>query len=273
MKSGYLKATEPAKTVEDVIRHVDEVIEVSRSRRSRIGYFAALYRHVAVKFKASAEEGVFRHPELIDKLDVVFLNRYLEALRQFQEGQKPSRSWQVAFNATGDPKPTTMQHLMLGMNAHINFDLGIAAAEACSKDELPLLHEDFERMNAILASLLKGVEDDLARIWPALRFVNRLFGRMESLIVDFSMKEARELAWKLAVELAEAHEAERAKKMQNLDTEVGEIGRLIWKPPFPASIALRAIRLGERGTVSEIIDRLVKMAPAPMPVTVEGARV
>ena len=49
---------------------------------------------------------------------------------------------------------------MIGMNAHINLDLGIAAATvAPTPAELEALHADFNRINDVLARLVRIVED------------------------------------------------------------------------------------------------------------------
>jgi hypothetical protein len=43
------------------------------------------------------------------------------------------------------------------MNAHINLDLGIAAAQVAPGPALPALHTDFLCINAILASVVATV--------------------------------------------------------------------------------------------------------------------
>ena len=64
----------------------------------------------------------------MERLDAIFAARYLEAVQQLWSGSVPSRSWRVAFDAATQPGPIVLQHLLLGMNAHINLDLSIAAA-------------------------------------------------------------------------------------------------------------------------------------------------
>jgi len=44
-------------------------------------------------------------------------------------GQTPTESWVKAFDATEFWWLIVLQHLLMDMNAHINLDLGIAAAE------------------------------------------------------------------------------------------------------------------------------------------------
>ena len=93
-----------------------------------MGYFPALYRKVTVEVKRGIEERVFDDGPRMERLDVVFAKRYLDAFDAYMEGGAPTRAWVLAFETTGQWWPIVLQHLLLGMNAHINLDLGIAAA-------------------------------------------------------------------------------------------------------------------------------------------------
>jgi hypothetical protein len=103
-----------------------------------------------------------------------------------------------------EPGPLVIQHLMLGMNAHINLDLGIAAASvAPTPQALEALHADFNRINDVLARLVRIVEDQLCTICPPLqRLADRI--TVEDHVFDFGMNSAREVAWKLAQDLVAA---------------------------------------------------------------------
>jgi hypothetical protein len=48
-------------------------------------------------------------------------------------------------------------HLLPGMNAHLNFHLGIGPAQACPEDQLPGLKSCAHNTNRVLAGLLKQV--------------------------------------------------------------------------------------------------------------------
>lgn len=264
----YLKSIGPAHSVDQVIERVEEVIEAAREHNSRIGYFAALYLQVARKFKESVESGIFQHPDLIDGLDVVFMNRYLEAIRQYQEGKTPSPPWEQAFRAGESNRPTVLQHLMLGMNAHINYDLSIAISQACPAQDMPRLRPDFETMNGVLFSLLREVEEELARIWPLLRTFHRFFGKIEDAIIKEGMVEARHLAWERAAELVHSQPQEQEAITHRLGREVARLGHVIWKPGVLLGSMLAAVRAGEPRSARQIIDilddsftRLAKLQP------------
>jgi hypothetical protein len=114
-----------AKNIDQVIQQLDDIIDWSIKSNSRLGYFAALYRKVTLKVKAGISDGLFEDGARMERLDVIFANRYLEAFEQNQKKVSPTRSWQLAFEASNQWWPMVLQHLLLAMNAHINLDLGI----------------------------------------------------------------------------------------------------------------------------------------------------
>jgi len=247
-----------AASIDQVIELLAEIVDWSRSSGSRRGYFATLYRKVTVNVEAKIAQGnVFDDNERLERLDVIFANRYLNAFHHYRNDQRPTQSWTYAFRESKRWWPIVLQHLLLGMNAHINLDLGIAAARTAPGKELPKLHDDFNRINSVLASLVDEVHGDLAAIWPALRIMNRyLIG--EKAIINFSMEKARDQAWSVAERLAPPREAEQGEAIAQLDHEVAKFARVIRSPGVLIGTATKMVRLGERGTVPQIIDILAK---------------
>ncbi|HEY6348039.1 MAG TPA: DUF5995 family protein, partial [Candidatus Angelobacter sp.] len=126
----------PAETIEQVIQALDQIIDSAWTEKSRLGYFAALYRRVTRSVKQGIDQGKFQNGPLMEKLDVTFANRYLTAYEQFRSKQAPTLSWQLAFRSTSAWYPLIVQQLLIGINAHINLDLGIAAATVAPGDKL-----------------------------------------------------------------------------------------------------------------------------------------
>ncbi len=207
--------------------------------------------------KEGIAAGRFEDGPRMERLDVLFANRYLAAVESLRRGEPPTRSWQVSFEAAGRWWPIVLQHLLLGMNAHINLDLGIAAARTAPGAELAALETDFNRINEVLAELVDGVKEELSTVWPRLRRLDRLAGSAEDRIINFSISEARDHAWKLAQRLAPLGPEEQAAEIAATDRVVAKLGRLIWKPGPVARLTTGFIRLGERGSVPEIIDLLL----------------
>lgn len=246
-----------AQNIEEVIRLLDDRIARARAAASPMGYFPALYRKVTVRVRDGIRAGEFEDNPRMERLDVVFANRYLDALDALDAGRRPTGVWDLAFTAARSWRPIVLQHLLVGMNAHINLDLGIAAAETAPGQSLPGLKCDFEHINTILASLTGGVKKDLTDIWPALGFFDEALGTAEDVIANFSMEKARDSAWALAEQLASTPAAGRAAVIRARDEEATKFGRFLldpgWMVRFPALI----VRVTERGSVPRKIDLLV----------------
>jgi Family of unknown function (DUF5995) len=245
-----------ARSLADVLTSLDAIIARSAAAGSPIGYFAALYRQVTRDVERGIRQGDFEDASRMERLDVTFANRYLSAYDAYSHGRPTTRSWAVAFEAAGSWWPTVIQHLLLGMNAHINLDLGIAAAEVAPGPSLAGLEADFGRINGILASRVDGVEDVLAGIWPALRLLDIGAGRTDEAVVNFSIRRARDHAWAVARRLAVLGGEERDRAIDDVDRETALLGGLVRHPGPWIGTKLRIVRLGEMGSVSRKIDAL-----------------
>src|SRR4051812_18744301 len=154
-----------ARSIDEVIAALDRIIATAATDRSRIGFFASLYRQVTLRVRQGIAGGLFEDGPRMERLDTLFANRYLDALAAWQADDLTSKSWRLAFDASRRTDLLILQHLLLGINAHINLDLGIAAATVCPGDALPALRPDFERIMQILSALtdqVKGVLDQFS---------------------------------------------------------------------------------------------------------------
>ena len=132
-----------ATTLDEVIAQLDAIISTSKQQSSRLGYFACLYRKMTMAVKQGITDHLFQDGPRMEKLDVIFANRYLTAYNTFTQNKSVTQAWQVAFEATAKNDYIALQHLLLGINAHINLDLGIAAAEASEGTDINALEKDF----------------------------------------------------------------------------------------------------------------------------------
>lgn len=220
-------------TIDEVITRLNELIDEALRKESRIGYFAGLYERVTTNVRRALVAGnVFRNNQRMERLDVIFADRFLNAWDKFSTGGQPTASWRVAFEVLDNPGPLVVQHLMLGMNAHINLDLGIAAAEvAPTMEELQSLKPDFMTINEILGRLLGVVELELGQICPRFSRAQRLtffFPSLEDKLFGFGMGAARDLAWLLAEQIVAAGEANREHVIAKRDAETAVVGKSLY---------------------------------------------
>lgn len=247
-----------ANTIEEVIAHLDQIIQDSITEENPLGYFAALYQNVTIQVKESLGTHYFENDERMEKLDVIFANRYLEAYARYKEDKATTKSWAKAFNASKENKIIVLQHLLLGMNAHINLDLGIAAAEVSEPDTILDLKSDFNKINELLASLVNEVENDLAEIWPTLLKILKFFKKVDDFLVNFSMQIARDEAWKFATKIVGASPSDKILFINDKDEKVAAFSKNITKHGFFIRMIFWIIRLGERGSIADKIKLLIR---------------
>lgn len=187
------------KTIDEVITRLDEIIEKECVNNSCMAYFPILYRKVTVRIKEGIQNNEFENNQRMEKLDVLFANRYIDAYESSGFNKPFTKSWKNAFEAAKTGKLLIMQHLLLGINAHINLDLGIAAAETVGDDgELMDFENDFNKINAILASMIANVEAKIISVSPLFGLLDKFGKGREDKLVSFSINIARDGAWLFA---------------------------------------------------------------------------
>lgn len=246
----------PIQTIDQVIDALAQILEESKHNNDPLGYFAALYQKVTIKVKEGIQNGFFEDGDRMEKLDVIFAKRYIEAFYAHKEGKPVTASWQKAFEHSNYFWAIVLQHLLVGMNAHINLDLGIAAAQVAENENIENLKGDFDKINEILSSLVAEVEHDLSAIWPTLRKILKLTHKVDNFLIDFSMELARDGAWKFATSLWQTPPENIDQAIILRDQKVAEKTKIITNPGWIVQLILAIARLGEQGTVTKKIIEL-----------------
>jgi F420-0:gamma-glutamyl ligase-like protein len=150
-----------------------------------------------------------------------------------------------------------LQHLLLGINAHISLDLGIAAATVAPGSSIATIKNDFDKINAILASQVDTVEVQLAGIFPLLKPIDRLAGRLDEEFACFSVNIARDAAWQMALHLASlTNETEKENFIRERDKAVSSFAMKLYRPGIIINGLITLFRVGEIGTVRSKIEWL-----------------
>ncbi len=245
----------PAGTIGGVLARLDGILERCLRDGSRLGYFAALYRSVTRRVRDGIAAGRFEDGPRMERLDVIFAGRYLDAVDRHWKGEEPTRSWRLAFRAAGRRPPTILQHLLLGMNAHINLDLAVAAAEAAG-DALPGLKRDFDEVTILLGELIQDVQEQIESVSPWLGVIDVVGGRTDEEVGAFAIGKARSLAWCAAEALAPLGPEARSREISRHDDVVVLVGEGILSPGPLLLTAHLLTRSRETRPVRDVIEVL-----------------
>ena len=83
--------------------------------------FVATYQRTTRAVEAAVARGEFEDPGWVGRWDVAFANLYLTTFESqlFRDEEVP-RPWRPAFSAA--PSLPPLRHVLLGINAHVNYD-------------------------------------------------------------------------------------------------------------------------------------------------------
>ncbi len=215
------------RSIDQVVERLDQIIEDAARSGSRLGYFAALYNRVTITVRDGVRAGAFADNARMERLDVAFANRYLAAYDAHMAGAPPTGAWALAFEAAQHGSLSVLQHLFLGMNAHIHLDLGIASSDTAGRLPIDALEHDFHHINDVLASLVPVVEEEIGEITHRFTSLPHLAHGLDARVVNFSMAQARRDAWHFAVALSQVSDAAaRAEVVARRDHDTVSLGRL-----------------------------------------------
>jgi hypothetical protein len=245
------------RSIQEVLDRLDEEIESAVRKGSRTAYFAGLYRSVTQRVLDGVRAGRFEDAPRMELLDAVFANRYLTALGAYQRNERASRCWKSAFDASRSKRLTILQHLLLGMNAHINLDLGIAAAQVARGASLPALKRDFEEITKLLGEMLDDVQDRLKEVSPWMGLIDRLGGRSDEQVCSFCLDGSRDVAWRWAEKFSGLEATRLDRGIDHLDRAVCVLAHPIERPSLAVSAALAVVRAREVEDVGVVTRALV----------------
>ena len=165
---------------------IDELRSIALDAGDAAGYFPALYARVTDRIRTAAADGRFEDPERMQEFAHAFAHWYVRP----RTGQAALPGcWRAAFDVAGDDGLMIVQHLLLGINAHVNHDLPQVVVErAPASGDLTVLRADFNAVNDILAETIPSV---LASLGAVSRWVNVVASRGGGRMFDFSLRVAR----------------------------------------------------------------------------------
>ncbi len=243
-------------TIDDVLQELGRITDQAIADNEHLGVFAYVYWRTTAEIKRGIIQGRFEDGPRMERMDVIFAKRYIDAYHQYRAGQPVSKVWRLAFDARREPI-TLLQHLLLGMNAHINLDLGIAAADAVPGSAIHELEKDFMTVNAILAEIGDEMQERLSRASRLLFLLDWVGGRKDEQIVNFSIGKARGFAWEVAVGLAKLDGRGREDTIRGVDETATQVGKAVLRPPGRLlPWVLRLIQRWEEKEVGRVVELL-----------------
>ncbi len=170
-------------------------------------FFHATYLRTTRAIRDALRAGRFSDPDWVERWDVAFAALYLDALDADSAGAPVPGPWAMAFR-TGREQPSApaLRHVLLGMNAHINYDLPQALLVVISSPEFtdPALlarrRADHQRIDEVLSQRVGAEDAELAAAGPRSA-VDAALAPLNQAASRRFLREARAKVWENTIEL------------------------------------------------------------------------
>lgn len=180
--------------------------------------------------------GLFLEPRWISRLAGRFCERYLETLRWERQRQpQDTRAWAMAYLGTPTLEPT--QHALLGLSAHINFDLAIGIhrtiVEGGRTDRATIARykHDHDAVNGLLRASIPEALDTLAHRGCRLAALLQKTGpSLAKATIMPLLSFWRAKVWDNVLTLLHADVHDRPHVIARMDQYAFQMGRLLSMP-------------------------------------------
>ncbi len=187
-----------------VLAYMTALVDQWEAAHDRRAIFLGCYRLMTRNMLDAIEAGRFHDAVWVFNLLHCFSDYYFRALDLYEKAsQATPQVWKLAHDATRDAEVTTMQHLLLGVNAHINFDLVFALYDQLalewghlSAEQRTLRHADHELVNRIIGETVDAVQDQVIdRHAPWFKVIDVLLGPTDEWLTSHLIAHWREEVW------------------------------------------------------------------------------
>jgi hypothetical protein len=158
-----------------------------------------------------------------------FAEYYFSALEAYDEDRSNAPpAWGIAFDTARRPGALVLHHLLLGVNAHITYDLVMALADllarewpSLSEGERELRYRDYLHVNEVIARTVDAVQDQIIDpAMPVMLAVDKLMGPVDEWMISHLIARWRDEVWTAATRLIEEESPEeRAELRQRVEGE------------------------------------------------------
>ena len=195
-------------SIDALIVRMESMLEPLEQAGDARRFFHATYLRTTRAVRDALKEGLFADPDWVERWDVAFAELYLDALSADSGGGPVPEPWAIAFRTARDqPDTPPLVQVLLGMNAHINYDLPQALLAVISDGEFhdPVVterrHADHKHIDEVLLQQVAAEDTELVQLSGPRSLSDRLLQPAQRAATRRFLQESRTKVWDNAVEL------------------------------------------------------------------------
>jgi hypothetical protein len=195
--------------VDAVVSTMHDRLDALPPEQAYLREFLGTCQRTTLAVGKAVDGGEFEDADWVERWDVAFAELYVVALDAHLSGGIPSRPWRLAFEAP--PDLPALRHVLLGINAHVNYDLPQALLAVISDDDfadaglMASRRRDHERIDGVLSSRVAAEDAELAVHGRTL--TDRLLQPLNRVSSKRFLRESRVKVWHNTGELQTARVA------------------------------------------------------------------
>jgi hypothetical protein len=207
------------------IEHMHSLLDGWEKAGDRRCIFLSCYAQMTGNMLKAIQAGEFHDNAWVGELLEHFAAYYFNALENFeQQPQSAPAVWQATFETAQDAQVHVLQHLMLGINAHINYDLVFALEDMLRPNwqDLSLRqrterYEDHSRVNQVIADTMDAVQDNVVeRFAPRMDLVDDGLGPLDEWLASKLISIYRDRVWQQTIRRLQASNADEADQLRGM---------------------------------------------------------
>jgi hypothetical protein len=212
-----------------VLSRMNDLLDTWEAAHDRRLIFLRCYELMTQNVQNAIDTNDFEDVMWVDTLMKNFANYYFIALEAYDREQADSPDpWRIAFKAANNPHIHVLQNLVLGVNAHINYDLVFALSDILAPEwqqltaeQRKMRYRDHNHVNDIIYHTINAVQDEVVdRYDPRFAVVDKVLGPVDEWMTKWLISEWREEVWEHATLLIETQlETERQAITQHVKKE------------------------------------------------------
>ncbi len=223
--------------MEDSLNHMRALAERWKRTSDSRHIFAEAYGVMTQNMISALGTGRFQDDEWISRLIDQFALRYFRAVDQYDAGEECPPVWSHAMTACLNSDVHPLQKLLLGINAHINYDLVFTLEDVL--DDWEILDgqsrgsrkSDHDEVNRIIEVTIDPVQERVvAPLDPMMGTIDRVLGPVDEWVFGRLITEWRVDAWSLAISLLESDDAGRKRIIEKTGRGAMRTAALILTP-------------------------------------------
>ncbi|MFO7824811.1 MAG: DUF5995 family protein [Cyclobacterium sp.] len=209
--------------VQALLVNMQDRVENWKNTGDQRHVFLGCYSMMSHNMYTALTKEQFLNADWVGRLLLRFSEYYFEALAHYEENPKVSPAvWRQVHDASLNPEINVTQHLLLGVNAHINYDLPLALYDCLveswnqlSEPDKHSLRTDHELVNEIIADTIDAVQDSIINpsSW-SMAAIDVLMGRLDEWLLSKLISSWRNEVWEVNLELLSCPTEEQRNRIR-----------------------------------------------------------